>query len=122
MTVQPDAMPEVEDLEQQSELPEMTVKVRVVGPTLTHELPARIGTVRVEPLTTAASKVLYNDEKRKSALLVCASAFSVSRSGNGEFALWPANVPLPVGHCDEMWARMPSSTANLTVITEVWAD
>lgn len=118
---QPLPEPEVEDLQQQSELDEKAMPVRPVGPVLVQQLPARIGLIRAEALTTAATKILYADPKRRRAILIAEGGFSVSKTGTGEFAPWPTNAPLVLEHCDEVWARS-GSTATLTVITEVWAD
>lgn len=121
-TEQPEAMPEVEDLQQENDLRNVVVPVRVADPVLTHELPSRVGVIQVAPLSTSAVKVLYSDLKRKKAQLVCASAFLIARNKSGEFALWPANVPLVLTTSDELWAKVSSSTADLTVVSEVWAD
>lgn len=93
------------------------------GPVHTIELPARIGPMFKEALTTAFVKVLGKDEKRKRIALICDVDWLVSRTGAANSGVpWYAKVPLPIGHCDEIWAAVPTSTGTLSVIAEIWPD
>lgn len=117
---QPD--PELgEVLQEEPTLP--TLPVNVNGPVQTRQLPSRIGGSIKEPLTTAFSRVLYADLKRRRAVLVADVDWEYSRTGNsGSGVPWYAKVPLVIEHADEVNARVPTSTGTLSIIAETWAE
>lgn len=120
---QPTAIPDVDQLRQteHDELP--AVPVRQVEPVTVHALPSRVGPMFADDLTTAFAKILPADPKRKRATLLGSAAWEISRSGSVSSGVpWPASVALVIEHCDTVYARVPTSTGTLSVITEVWAD
>lgn len=106
------------------------IPVEVTGPVTTHELPARGATTCTEVATVAPRDILNADRSRKRATLVSTdSPFYVAYSRNPPIgnpgsvgALWPANVPLIVTHCDWVTVWTPTGTATIGVCTEQWAD
>lgn len=119
---QPLAMPDVDQLRQEDE-PLPAVPVRQVEPITVHNLPSRVGPMFSEDLSTDFVKILPSDVKRKRATLLASVAWEISRSGSVSSGVpWSANVPLVIEHCDTVYARVPTGTGELSVITEVWAD
>lgn len=107
------------------------VPVEVTGPVTTHELPSRGATTMIEVATVSPREILGADRTRKSAILLSTdNPFYVSYSRNPSIAsgpapvaaLWPANVALPIAHCDWVTVFTLTGTATLSVITENWAD
>lgn len=122
--------PELDNL-QQRDMPVPAVPVRVEGTVLTQRLPNRIGAVSVEALSaTRGTPALRADPRRASAILMLATVDAaggatkllVARSITGQYATWPLNVPLPVTHCDDVFAKVDTGTGTLTVLTESYAD
>lgn len=114
--------PELEEL-QQHDVPIPAVPVNVVGPVTVHSLPAKSGPAFAQSLTTDFQKILYTDLKRARASLIGSAAWEYSRTGaSGSGVPWPINVALVIEHGDSVYARVPTSTGTLSVITEVWAD
>jgi hypothetical protein len=106
---------------------ECAVSVKHDGPVTTHELPSRFGTVGQFTASTAPQQILGADRQRKRAVLIATDApflVSIARSINGTAtaALWPMNVPLELLHCDAVTVATSSATANITYLTENWAD
>lgn len=100
-------------------------RVEVHGPVLTHELPARVGTVFDFALTTEWQMVLGEDPKRKRVLLVSATDFEVSHAGGPTGrggGYWPAKVPLEWRNTSAIYAAVLVGTGLLTVIPEEYAD
>lgn len=126
---EPLATPDLDGLQQQDApaLPMAPVPVAVEGPVLTHELPSRIGPIDMYQLSaTAWTKILYADRKRKTAqVLFTTQDALISRTGSGSVANgapWPKNIPLPISHCDELYAAAATAGTVATVVQEVWAD
>lgn len=120
--VEPPPNPEVEDV-QQREILEPALLVHQDAPWRTIELPARTGPMLTEALTTGFAKVLGANEKRKAVTLICNVDWEISRTGAANSGVpWYAKVPLSIGHCDTIYARVPTSTGTLSVIAEVWPD
>ena len=120
------AIPEIDEVMQRSETP-VCVSVKHDGPVTTSELPSRFGTVCVEIATISPQQVLGGDRRRtRATLLSTDNAFlvSITRSINGTrtAALWPANVPLILTHCEAVTIATSTGTAAVSIITENWAD
>lgn len=112
------------------------ILVRPDGPVTVHNLPSRSGPVTRDQLTsTAWTKVLSQDLRRKRAVLVFVRTVGttdaivvIGRGGSGTIAAasaapWPINVPLPIEHCDALYAAaIGSDTMVCTAVTELWAD
>lgn len=104
--------------------------VEITGPVTTHELPSRGATTITEVATTAPRDILNADRTRKRATLISTdNAFYVAFSRNPNVsnpgavgALWPANVALPITHCDWVTVWTATGTATIGVLTEQWAD
>lgn len=113
--------PDVPDLLQREvDLP--AVPVRHDGPLVVQMAPSLRGPAFVQALSTTFQHILGADPKRRRTILLGDAdwLYRTSTSGNG--VPWPADVPLVLEHADQIYAATPTSTANLTVITEVWAD
>lgn len=126
LDVDPDVelpQPDISTVQQLPAEPLLTVPVRAVAPVPVSVLPARCGAAFKEPLSTAFSRVLGADPKRRRTVLCGTEAWEYSRTGNsGSGVPWPADVPLILEHCDAVYARVPTSTGELAVIAEVWAE
>lgn len=113
----------MESPEPVSEAPQ-AVLVRVENPA-PPEAPCRAGAVFTVSLAASEEprRVLGRDPRRRRALLISTAAFLVGNSQQeataGIAPSWPANVPLELTHVDEVWADVASSTAVVTVVTEV---
>lgn len=115
--------PDIGTVQQLPDEPLITLPVRAVEPVPVHLLPARAGAAFAEPLSTAFSKVLGPDPKRRRVVLCASVAWEYSRTGAASSGIpWPANVPLTIEHCDVVYARVPTSTGTLAVIAETWAE
>jgi hypothetical protein len=117
---------DVDDVQQDEstgpELP-IVVAVRHDGPIRAVELPARNCAPSKLILTTDFQHVLGPDLKRKRVILLADAAWEYSRTGaQGSGVPWPTSVALVLQHADAIYARVPTSTGNLSVFPEVWAD
>jgi hypothetical protein len=114
--------PELEEL-QQRDVPLPALLVKPDGPVTVHELPAKAGPMFKQALTTDFQHVLGADLKRGRTVLLADADWEISTNRNaGSGVPWPADVPMYVPHCDVVYARVPTSTGNLSVVTGVWAD
>lgn len=115
-------------LQEEYEKPE-TVCVRIEGPTQTRELPAKfagMGTVR-GVTSGPAVQLLWKDYRRKTATINALSGNIILGSSQAQAsassgAVWPANVPLVVTSYEEVWVSAVSTTTDISVILESWAD
>jgi hypothetical protein len=108
---------------QQRDLPVPSVPVRVDGQVKVYNLPARSGPVVVVDIdTTTTQPILSADPKRSLATLIVDTAWYYKNRSNGQELPWPANVPLVLTHCDEVWARAQSEDGTLSGITEYYAE
>lgn len=115
--------PDIGTVQQLPDEPLLTVPIRAVGPVPVQQLPARAGAAFAEPLTTSFTKVLGADPKRRRVVLCAGDAWEYSRTGaTGSGIPWPAAVPLILEHCDQFYARVPTSDGVLAVIAETWAE
>jgi len=99
-----------------------TVPVRHVGPVGTRELPAQGSGAFATVLSTDMQHILGADLTRKRALLVCAAAWEYSASRTGGGVPIPANAVIDIRHCDSVYAKVTTGTAELSTITEHWAE
>lgn len=138
---EPDIMPDpVREDQPQPDLPELqqrevfelpSVPVRIDGPAQVNTLPSRRFSVSQEPVgasTANATRVLTNDPTRRRAIILFRSGtstdfFLVQSASTGQGVAWPANVPLVMDHCDEVYAKGGAAEAiSLSVLIESWAD
>ncbi len=119
----------IPDLDEVLQRPEAIcpIPVRQTGPIQTHELPSRFGAVGVEIASTSPQQVLGADRQRKRATLISTDnpfLVSIARSINGSHtaAIWPANIPLIITHCDAVTIATTTGTAAVSYLTENWAD
>jgi hypothetical protein len=112
--------PDLQQLQQRDEDP--AVPVRTAGPVETHELPSRSAQPSSMTLTTTMQHVLGADLKRKRATLVADDDWRYSTTRSGPGVRWPADVPLLIEHADAVYAKVSADTAELSVISETWAD
>ncbi len=126
LAVDPDVelpQPDIATVQQLPDEPLLTIPVRAVAPVPVSILPARCGAAFKDGLGTSFSKVLGPDPKRRRTVLCGDADWEYSRSGaTGSGVPWPADVPLVLEHCDAVYARVPTSTGNLSVIAETWAE
>ena len=112
----------------------VTVPVRIEGIANVRTVPSKgggeVNSVFLIRGGTAV-KLLASDPMRRSALIYSTDTDIVIGSQAGDAnatvptgALWPNKVVLPWNASTELWARVNSAVAdaNLTVITERWAD
>lgn len=119
-----EAMPDLPELQQRDSAP-VVVPVRPDGPVETHELPSRTGAAFTTVLTTSMQHILGADLKRKVTILLADQPWRYSHLRTGQGVRWPADVPLVLTHADEVYAAEhadASSSPNLSVLVEVWAD
>lgn len=105
------------------------VKVCIDTPVNARELPSKfagMSTVRGVS-STVPVQLLFKDFRRKSATINALSANIViggsqaqALSPNG--ATWPANVPLVITSYEEVWVSAVSTSTDISVIIESWAD
>jgi hypothetical protein len=114
--------PSVEDVDQRQTRP--GIPVTQTEPLRVQLLPSRTGSVLSEALTVAGGsvQVLYEDNRRRRAVLVADSDWLVSHSQTATASFWPARVPLVIEHAGPVWAAVAAGGANLTIIPEFWAD
>lgn len=124
-------LPTPDEIEvQQREYPVHPLPVKPVGPTTTHELPAPTGAVFSLVLSTTRQRIVHADLKRKRTILLLYSGTAtdrwlIARSQSGTAVPWPANVPLVLESCDELWgllsgAGLAGSDGTLSIIAEMW--
>lgn len=116
----------------QEEAPEQYTSIPVCveeikAPVRIQALPRKGAATMSKSLTASAVQILRADHWRGRALLVCASPFLVAFSeascqADSSMATWPADVPLEVTATSEVWAKVATETAVLSVITERWAE
>ena len=105
------------------------VSVCVDGPVQTRELPAKFaGMSTLKGVTSGpAVQILYKDYRRKSATINALNANIILGSSQAQAAAnsgatWPANVPLVITSYEEVWVSAVSTTTDISVIIESWAD
>jgi len=113
--------PDLTEIEQR-EPPVPAVPVCVHGPVTVHRLPAMKTAVITMDLTTTPVRVLDADPRR-SAFVICGTeAWRYSRRPIGVGAQLPADFPVRFEHCDAVYARAVTGTAELSIVAELWAD
>ncbi len=119
--VEDPGMPDVPDLLQRDDyLP--AVPVRITGPLVVQMAPSRRGPAFSQDLATTFQHVLGADPKRRRAVLIGSVDWLYRTATSGGGVPWPQDVPLVLEHADQVFAAVPTSTGQLSVITEVWAD
>lgn len=120
------AQPVLDEVMQRPE-PVTPIPVDHVGPLQTQELPSQFGAVFAVLVGTNPEQILGADRARRRAIIISTDnpfLVSVTRSINGTrtAALWPANVPLILKHRAAVTVATPTGSANISVITENWAQ
>lgn len=133
-----DGSPSWDEVEQREALPELpfpAAPVHVDGPVQTQELPPRTSvsrTISVDSLTP--QELLPRDLRRSRALILATGAPVVigltttdclippGSRANG--AYWPVNLPLELRGMSRLFvaSQTPGTPANVTIISESWAD
>jgi hypothetical protein len=124
----PDLQPDTAEVLQVEE-PEGTVPavdVAVTNPVRTQSLPRKAGATFNRDVTTTITELLRADHRRARALIVADAtiylAFSeASAQDPSRMALWPALEPFDATATTDLWVRAETGTANVSVITEMWA-
>lgn len=119
-------IPELDEVLQE-EPADTLLDVQVHGAVQVHHLPSRIGVSRQFTCgTTDPVPLLGEDSRRRVAILVSVGQNMIvgekDRVKDGTAALWPANVPLPITHQQQVYALSATSTTVVSVISENWAD
>lgn len=109
----------------QDERPSLaTVPVRVTTPVQVREMPSRNAAGRTALVSnTAAVRLLTPDPRRKRATLYAFDqeiAFGPTQAS--ATSRWPKQVPLYLDTRDEVWVISATSTTDVTIITEAWAQ
>jgi hypothetical protein len=108
----------------------VVVPVRLDEPANVRELPALSGGMTRVTLDVNGARILVADPKRKIVTLLSFDqtiylgsdqANVAANAGTPNGARWPANTPLVITHCDEVWASSAASTTEVSIITERWA-
>lgn len=99
----------------------------VQAPVRVQALPRKGAASLTKALTTTPVQVLRADHWRGRALLLASAdvlvAFSeASCQDDSKMAAWPADTPLELSATVEVWAKAATGTADLSVITERWAE
>lgn len=109
---------------QQDEVPSLaTVPVRVTTPVQVRELPSKDAAARTANVGTTAARLLTKDPRRKRATLYAFDqeiAFGPTQAS--AVARWPKQTPLYLDTRDEVWVASATSTTDVTIITEAWAQ
>jgi len=113
--------PDVADVQQVTMPAIDAVAVAVDGVVNVRNVPNKKGASTSTTIGTTPQKVLWDDDRRAVATLICESEFSLMNKNSGMAARWPADVPCVITHTSAVWAKS-AATAELTVITESWAD
>lgn len=126
-----DGIPQIEPdrselLQEEYDTPAIPVCIK--DPVRTTELPSRFAGMRTVPQVTSGAPVqlLFKDYRRKSATINALNANIILGGTQSQAdlggATWPANVPLVVTSYEEVWAKAVSTTTDISVIIESWAD
>lgn len=103
------------------------VPVEINTPVNTRELPSKFGAMYTEKAVgTTAVRILDRDPRRKSAQIIGLDQNirfgSTQAVANSTGAVWPSVVPYVSNCFDELWVASVTSTTDISVITEWWAD
>lgn len=128
------AEPGIAEVEQEP-LGPAAVLVEHNGPLTVHQLPARrAATMSLSAPVAPGLKVLGAEIKRSRVILcsvdkpfyyaVRQSQIATASSAASAAAIWPANVPLPLHHADQVWVASADASlpATIGVVIETWAD
>jgi len=115
------ADPDLTEIEQRDP-PIPKVPVCVEGPVNVHQLPARKVSIIVMDLTTTPVKVLDNDPRRARFVACCTEAWRYAVKPGGLGAQLPADQAVVFENSDVVYARTVTSTAELSIVAEYWAD
>ena len=110
---------------EQYEVTQLTVPVRVEGPVRTAELPSVTQGIGSDQLDTTGKLLLSADPRRKCATLLPLDqniVLSHSQAGLANGATWPKLVPLVLTTADAVWAKSATSTTEISLIIEGWAE
>ncbi len=103
------------------------IPVCIDTPVNTRELPSKYaGMTTYNDVSTTAIKILGRDPRRKSATIIGLDQnlrFGPTQGvATSTGAVWPAVVPYVSTCYDELWASSVTSTTDISVIIELWAD
>lgn len=100
-----------------------TVPVLVTTPVQVREMPSRNAAARTANVGTVAVRLLTPDPRRKRAtLLAFDQEIWFGPTQASATARWPKLTPLYLDTRDEVWVASATSTTDVTVITEAWAQ
>jgi hypothetical protein len=103
------------------------VAVNVAGPVAVQHVPSRSGASfnRKIVLTEDVRVLLSADPRRRVATVIADQIMSIGSDQQsvaaGVAAIWPANVPCPITHADEVWVDL-AADGVVSVMVENWAD
>ena len=114
------------DVLQEENVYSRAIPVCVDEPVRTHELPARAGACYTAGgVGTNGQKILGRDPRRKAATIIGLTQdilIGTTQANARAGARIPAVVPFVINTIDEYWAASVTSTTDISVITEQWAD
>lgn len=122
--------PDTEDVLQEESEPQLSVPVCVVDqktPLRVQQLPRKGGATFTKTVTTTPLQVLWPDHRRARARIVSTSAlllaYDIAAAQDAStMAIWPANQIFEAGATTDVWVAAASGTAQVGVITELWAE
>ncbi|NUT27684.1 MAG: hypothetical protein HOV84_17470 [Streptomyces sp.] len=115
------------DILQEQDVYAKAIPVCLDEPVRTQELPSRAGACYTVGAVnaTAGQRILGRDPRRKSATIIALAQdirIGTTQANALAGARIPAVVPFVIATTDEYWAASVTSTTDISVITEQWAD
>lgn len=129
------AVPVLDEL-QQWEPDAAVLDVDVKGPVQVHPLPARVAVMHTVQVGTTATQIFGRDLRRSRALLWATAATIVhvhvgtlQAEVQAETSAWLIASDLTImpmvldlRHCEAVWAKAHTDTADISYVLEQWAD
>lgn len=125
-----DLQPDVADVLQEEGPATTTVPVCITDqktPVRVQQLPRKGGATFTKAVTTVALQVLWADPRRARARLASTSALLIAFTQTAAqdpstMTVWPGSVPFETTATTELWVAAASGTAQVGIITELWAE
>lgn len=115
--------PTVQELRQEKNTNPFVMPVEQRGPVQVQTLPAQDATVVNRILDTTVSQIIGSDPRRTRLLLISTSgAFRFGFDPSAVLGIWPANVPLTITSCREVYVTADAANATLTALAEFWTN
>lgn len=127
---EPELQPDVHEVLQEEDGAALSVPVCITeqkSPVRVQELPRKSGATFTKSLTTTPLQVLWPDPRRARARVASTSALLIAFTQTAAqdpstMTIWPASVPFETTATTDLWVAAATGTAQVGVITELWAD